>query len=68
MHHFADHIHSIATTDPLVLNYDELTYDQEVLVPELLLLLLQEDMGVDERRARQILEESEEIGELINDV
>ncbi|OJD22693.1 hypothetical protein ACJ73_05957 [Blastomyces percursus] len=67
MHHFADLIHSIATTDPIVLNYGELTYAQEVLVPELLALLVQEDMRVDERRACQILEESEEIGELIND-
>lgn len=67
MRHFADHIHSIATTDALVLNYSVLTYAQEVLMPELLVLLVQEDMGVDEKHAHEILEGSEEIGELVND-
>ena len=68
MYHFADHIYSITTTDLLVLNYDELTYAQEILVPELLVLLVQKDMGVDERHACQILEKSKKIEELVNDI
>jgi hypothetical protein len=35
-------------------------------VPELLVVLVQEDMGVNEKQARQILKESDKIGELLN--
>lgn len=68
MCHFADCIHSISTTDALVLNYSEIIHAQEVLIPELLVLLVKKDMGVDNMRAREILEKSEKIGELVNSV
>ncbi|KAL2386757.1 hypothetical protein RJZ90_000347 [Blastomyces dermatitidis] len=38
----------------------------EVLVPELLEMLVREDMGVDARGARRILKESNKIGKLLN--
>jgi len=50
------------------LNYGTLTYAQEVLVPELLVMLVQDDLGVDDTRTRRILEEGDEIGELLNGV
>ena len=42
-------------------------YLQSVLVPELAVRLVMEDMGVTEEEAREILEESTEVGELLND-
>lgn len=50
----------------LLLELGPLTFAQEVLVPELLVLLVQEDLSVSEERAQQILEDSAEIGELLN--
>jgi len=40
---------------------------QAVLVPELAVLLVKEDMGVDDEEARGILQESIEIGDLLNE-
>jgi hypothetical protein len=68
MLHFASHINSMVVDDPLVLNCGALKYAQEVLVPELLVMLVREDMEVGDGRARQILEESEENGDLLNSV
>ena len=42
-------------------------YVQAVLVPELATALIREDMGADEKRAREIIKESAELGELINE-
>ena len=41
-------------------------YCQAVLVPELTVLLVKEDMGVDDEDARRILRDSTEIGEKLN--
>ncbi len=66
MHHFSPHIQSIAATDRLIATCGIITYAQEVLVPELAVMLIKEDMGADDAVARRILEESTEIGELLN--
>ena len=42
-------------------------FAQAVLVPELTVMLIKEDMSVEDDRARQILRESMEIGDLVND-
>lgn len=42
-------------------------YIQAVLVPELAVLLVRQDLGVDADRAREVLRESNEMGELMND-
>jgi hypothetical protein len=40
---------------------------QAVLVPEVAVALVKEDMSVDEKRAREILKESLELGDLLNE-
>ena len=42
-------------------------YVQAVLVPELATALIKEDLGVDEKRAKEIIKESAELGELVNE-
>ena len=42
-------------------------YVQAVLVPELATALIKEDMGVNEERARKIVSESADLGELVNE-
>ncbi|EDN04288.1 predicted protein [Histoplasma mississippiense (nom. inval.)] len=64
--HFARDIDSLAGIDALVSKYGTVVYAQEVLVPELLEMLVQKDMGVDLKGARRILKESNKIGKLFN--
>ncbi|EDN10519.1 predicted protein [Histoplasma mississippiense (nom. inval.)] len=64
--HFKDAIDSLAGIDSVASKYGTVVYAQEVLVPELLEMLVQEDMGVDAKGARRILKESNEIGNLLN--
>ncbi len=66
MRHFAPRIQAAACADDLILACGVLTYAQEVLVPELLVMLIKEDLGIDSEAARQVLEKSAEIGELLN--
>ncbi|EER43765.1 conserved hypothetical protein [Histoplasma capsulatum H143] len=66
MSHFKDAINSLAGIDSVVSKYGPVVYAQEVLVPELLEMLVREDMGVDAKGARRILKESNEIGNLLN--
>lgn len=40
---------------------------QAVLIPELAVALVRDDMGVDEDKARAILKESADLGELVNE-
>ncbi|KKZ62331.1 hypothetical protein EMCG_00405 [[Emmonsia] crescens] len=63
---FAHVINSLTGIDSLVSKYGTVVYAQEVLVPELLEMLVQEDMVVDTKEARQILKESNKIGDLLN--
>ncbi|PGH19288.1 hypothetical protein AJ80_04041 [Polytolypa hystricis UAMH7299] len=64
--HFARDIDSLKGIDILVSTYGAVVYAQEVLVPELLVMLVRDDMGVDAKAARRILKESDEIGDLLN--
>ena len=65
--HFGPHIQSIAGIDSQIATYGVTTYAREVLVPEMAMMLVKEDMGVDDAELCRILEESSEIGELLND-
>jgi len=56
-----------AASDKLISSGGVSAYVQAVLVPELAIWLVQGDMGVDEVQARQILQESIDIGDLLNE-
>ncbi|EKD19297.1 uncharacterized protein L3040_009263 [Drepanopeziza brunnea f. sp. 'multigermtubi'] len=53
--------------DPLMSARGYTAYVQTVLVPEATVLLIQEDMSVDAEKAREILSDSVEVGELLNE-
>ena len=57
----------MAATDRVVAESGVSGYIQDVLVPELGSLLVQDDMKVSLDDARRILRESADIGDLIND-
>ncbi|KAI0873462.1 RTC4-like domain-containing protein [Hypoxylon argillaceum] len=56
-----------AVEDKLISARSYTGYVQTVLVPELTVRLIMEDMSVTEERARNVLEESVEIGELLHE-
>ncbi|KAK5630014.1 hypothetical protein RRF57_005729 [Xylaria bambusicola] len=56
-----------AVEDKLISARSYTGYVQTVLVPELTVRLIMEDMSVEEERARDVLEESVEIGELLHE-
>lgn len=53
--------------DPLMSSRGYSAYVQSVLVPEVTVLLIMEDMKVDVEEGRQILSDSVDIGELLNE-
>jgi hypothetical protein len=69
--HFADELRDLAVSDSLIgasgVAAGVSGFVQAVLVPEVAVALVQEDMKCDERRARDILKESLELGELLNE-
>ncbi|KAK4147905.1 RTC4-like domain-containing protein [Dichotomopilus funicola] len=67
IHKLAPVLRRRAVEERLVSARGHMTYLQTVLVAELAVRLIMEDMGVGERKARDILKESVEIGELVND-
>ncbi|KAL1637188.1 hypothetical protein SLS56_000847 [Neofusicoccum ribis] len=64
----ADEIRVAAGRDRLIGYKSVSGFIQEVLVPELAMRLVAEDLDVGEARAREVLAESGEIGELVNGV
>ncbi|KKY26066.1 hypothetical protein UCDDS831_g01576 [Diplodia seriata] len=64
----ADEIRESAGRDRLIGFKTVSGFIQEVLVPELAMRLVAEDLDVGEARAREVLRESGEIGELVNGV
>ncbi|KAI1813323.1 RTC4-like domain-containing protein [Poronia punctata] len=56
-----------AVEDRLIAARSSMGYIQGVLVPELAVRLIMEDMSVNESRARGIMEESAELGQLLHD-
>ncbi len=67
MSRFASRIRRLAGTDRLVSAAGVAGFVQGVLAPELVVMLVKDDMNVDEEHARVILEESSEIGNLVNE-
>jgi hypothetical protein len=69
--HFADELRDLAVSDSLIgasgVAGGVSGFVQAVLVPEVAVALVQEDMKVNEKRAREILKESLELGELLNE-
>ncbi|KAJ2978695.1 hypothetical protein NUW58_g7416 [Xylaria curta] len=63
----SDVIRRRAVEDKLISARTYTGYVQTVLVPELTVRLIMEDMSVTEERARDVLEESVEIGELLHE-
>ena len=68
MSSFSNLLRRLGTKDKLVVSSGGVTgYMQAVLVPELAVALVREDMGVDADKARAILKESADLGELVNE-
>ena len=67
MNHFSSTLRSISTKDDFVAVQGVPTFVQLVLVPELTVMLVKGDMQVDDERAREILQESRDLGELLNE-
>jgi hypothetical protein len=69
--HFANELRDLAVSDSLIVASGVAGgisgFVQAVLVPEVAVALVKEDMGVDEKRAREVLKESLELGELLNE-
>ena len=67
MSRFAKKIRRLAASDKLISSGGVSGYVQAVLVPELAVLLVMDDMNVDEEKAREILRDSVDIGNLLNE-
>ncbi|KAI9720036.1 MAG: hypothetical protein M1812_003163 [Candelaria pacifica] len=65
MRAFSPKLRKLATTDKAISSRGVSGFAQLVLVPELAVLLIKVDMHVKEERAREILEDSIEIGDLL---
>ena len=57
----------MAASDRTIASCGTAGYIQTVLVPELAMLLIQDDLNIDESEAQKVLAESGEIGELLNE-
>lgn len=64
---FSSKLRRLAGSDKLISAGGVSGYVQAVLAPELAVMLVMDDMGVDEDEAREILRESVEIGNLLNE-
>jgi hypothetical protein len=67
MTRFASKLRRLATTDKLISLGGVSGYVHAVLVPELGVLLIKDDMNIDEDAAREVLRNSIEIGNLLNE-
>lgn len=65
--HFSTKLRTMATSDRIIAATGTAGYVQAVLVPELALLLIQDDLKVDESEARKVLKESGDVGELLHE-
>ncbi|PGH10198.1 hypothetical protein AJ80_07557 [Polytolypa hystricis UAMH7299] len=68
MARFTTKIRNLTPGDKLMTAMGVSGFIQEVLVPELTVLLVKEDMNVGDSEARQIMRESMEIGDLVNEL
>lgn len=67
MHSFSDTVRKRAVEDHLVSARTYTGYVQSVLVPELAVRLIMDDMDVDEEGARQIMQESGDLGDVLHE-
>lgn len=71
LHHLSDELRERSANDPLIVASGVAGgvsgFVQAVLVPELAVALVREDLKVGEKRARDVLGESWELGELVHD-
>jgi len=67
IHKFSGVLRKRALEDSLIAARGHTTYLQAVLVPELAVRLIMEDMKIGEVKARDVLEESVWVGEVLND-
>ena len=67
MSRFSVRIRKLAPKDRLISSGGVSGYVQAVMVPELAVLLVQEDMGLDGDMARKVLTDSIDIGDLLNE-
>lgn len=67
MHNHTRLLKKVAPRDALISKRSVAAYMQAVLVPEITTLLIMEDMNVGEERAREILDESVVMGELLQE-
>ncbi|KAI9740976.1 MAG: hypothetical protein M1834_002687 [Cirrosporium novae-zelandiae] len=63
---FSSNLQTAQSEDSLLKSLSVPIYVQEVLVPELTIILVKDDMNVDDEQARNILNESSELGDLLN--
>jgi len=67
IHRFSDLLRKVAVQDRLVSARGHMVFVQFVLVPELAVRLIMEDMDVPPEKARTIMEESQKVGNLLNE-
>ena len=67
MSKFSSEIRKLAATDKTISSGGVSNYVQAVLVPELAVLLVKEDMGCDDDAAKNVLKDSIDIGDLLNE-
>ena len=64
---FASKLRRRSSTDSLISSRGISNYVQAVLVPELATLLVMDDLKVDAERAREVLQDSVELGNFLNE-
>lgn len=67
MSRFSLKLRRLTATDKLISSGGISSYVQAVLVPELAVLLVKDDMSVDDERARNILRDSANVGNILNE-
>lgn len=67
MSRFARRLRRLAASDKLISVGGVSRYVQAVLVPEMAVVLVMDDMKVDEEKAREVLRDSVDIGNLLNE-
>lgn len=65
--HFAGKFKRLAPTDTLIKAAGVSGFVQSVMVPELTVMLVKDDMDIEDADARQVMRDSTEIGNLINE-
>lgn len=68
MSKFTSKLRHLSTSDDLISSRGVSEFVQAVLIPELALLLIKDDMGIDdEEQAREVLRNSVDIGHMLNE-